>query len=224
MRYAELYATKNLQKESMLEYMSRVMGNEVLITSNDTIVISFDDGTNYDTRDYNDYEEDSVLNDASTEVNSYSRSCRTLSNSSSLTTISGSDYEPEYKEPKKKYIIIGNKIYPYEMLAHFLVDGYLFQLQLPTNYRYSFRETFAPYFKNKYGSFDTISSYIEGSIYNSIYTTVENRNYANPIRKFCIIKVKSSKLNPQYVIAYDDKYFSKKSVIYLADVIFKQLY
>jgi hypothetical protein len=44
-RYAEITIVRNLKEESWLSYFKNLIGDEDIITNNDTIIISFDDGT-----------------------------------------------------------------------------------------------------------------------------------------------------------------------------------
>jgi hypothetical protein len=48
-KYAEITIVRNLQKETWLNYFKNLIGEEDIITNNDTIIISFDDGTVSDT-------------------------------------------------------------------------------------------------------------------------------------------------------------------------------
>ena len=49
-KYAEIIITRNLEEESWLSYFKNLIGQENIITDNDTIIISFDDGTITDTK------------------------------------------------------------------------------------------------------------------------------------------------------------------------------
>ena len=49
-KYAEITIVRNLEKESWLSYLKNLAGQEDIITINDTIIISFDDGTISDTK------------------------------------------------------------------------------------------------------------------------------------------------------------------------------
>lgn len=49
-KYAEITISRNLQEESWLSYFKNLIGEEDIITENDTIIISFDDGTITDTK------------------------------------------------------------------------------------------------------------------------------------------------------------------------------
>ena len=42
-KYAEITIVRNLEKESWLSYFKNLIGEENIITNNDTIIISFDD-------------------------------------------------------------------------------------------------------------------------------------------------------------------------------------
>ena len=44
-KYAEITIVRNLEEESWLSYFKNLIGEENIITNNDTIIISFDDGT-----------------------------------------------------------------------------------------------------------------------------------------------------------------------------------
>lgn len=44
-KYAEIIIVRNLEEESWLSYFKNLIGDEDIITNNDTIIISFDDGT-----------------------------------------------------------------------------------------------------------------------------------------------------------------------------------
>lgn len=44
-KYAEITIARNLQEETWLAYFKNLIGDEDIITNNDTIIISFDDGT-----------------------------------------------------------------------------------------------------------------------------------------------------------------------------------
>jgi len=48
-KYAEITIARNLQEETWLAYFKNLIGDEDIITNNDTIIISFDDGTLSDT-------------------------------------------------------------------------------------------------------------------------------------------------------------------------------
>ena len=48
-KYAEITIVRNLKEESWLSYFKNLIGEEDIITNNDTIIISFDDGTVSDT-------------------------------------------------------------------------------------------------------------------------------------------------------------------------------
>lgn len=50
-KYAEITIVRNLEKESWLSYFKNLAGQEDIITNNDTIIISFDDGSVSDTKD-----------------------------------------------------------------------------------------------------------------------------------------------------------------------------
>ena len=49
-KYAEITVVRNLEEESWLSYFKNLLGEENKITINDTIIISFDDGTISDTK------------------------------------------------------------------------------------------------------------------------------------------------------------------------------
>jgi hypothetical protein len=49
-KYAEITIVRNLEKESWLSYFKNLAGQEDIITNNDTIIISFDDGIISDTK------------------------------------------------------------------------------------------------------------------------------------------------------------------------------
>jgi hypothetical protein len=49
-KYAEITIVRNLKKESWLSYFKNLIGEEDIITNNDAIIISFDDGTVSDTK------------------------------------------------------------------------------------------------------------------------------------------------------------------------------
>jgi hypothetical protein len=49
-KYAEIIISRNLEEESWLSYFKNLIGEENIITNNDTIIISFDDGTIMDTK------------------------------------------------------------------------------------------------------------------------------------------------------------------------------
>lgn len=49
-KYAEITIVRNLEEESWLSYFKNLIGEENIITNNDTIIISFDDGTISDTK------------------------------------------------------------------------------------------------------------------------------------------------------------------------------
>ena len=49
-KYAEITIVKNLEEESWFSYFKNLIGKEDIITNNDTIIISFDDGTISDTK------------------------------------------------------------------------------------------------------------------------------------------------------------------------------
>jgi hypothetical protein len=49
-KYAEIIITRNLEEETWLSYFKNLIGEENIITNNDTIIISFDDGTIMDTK------------------------------------------------------------------------------------------------------------------------------------------------------------------------------
>jgi len=49
-KYAEITIVRNLEEESWLSYFKNLAGQEDIITNNDTIIISFDDGTISDTK------------------------------------------------------------------------------------------------------------------------------------------------------------------------------
>lgn len=48
-KYAEITIVRNLKEESWLSYFKNLIGDEDIITNNDTIIISFDDGSVSDT-------------------------------------------------------------------------------------------------------------------------------------------------------------------------------
>jgi len=56
-KYAEVTIVRNLEKESWLTYFKNLIGEENIITKNDTIIILFDDGTVTDTSQYKDADE-----------------------------------------------------------------------------------------------------------------------------------------------------------------------
>ena len=49
-KYAEITIVRNLEEESWLSYFKNLIGEENIITNNDTIIISFDDETISDTK------------------------------------------------------------------------------------------------------------------------------------------------------------------------------
>jgi hypothetical protein len=49
-KYAEITIVRNLEEESWLSYFKNLIGEENIITNNDTIIISFDDGSISDTK------------------------------------------------------------------------------------------------------------------------------------------------------------------------------
>jgi len=49
-KYAEITIVRNLEKETWLSYFKNLVGEENIITNNDTIIISFDDETISDTK------------------------------------------------------------------------------------------------------------------------------------------------------------------------------
>lgn len=49
-KYAEITISINLEQQSWLSYIQNLIGEENIITENDTIIISFDDGTITDTK------------------------------------------------------------------------------------------------------------------------------------------------------------------------------
>lgn len=49
-KYAEIVISRNIQEESWLSYFKNLLGEENRTTENDTIIISFDDGTITDTK------------------------------------------------------------------------------------------------------------------------------------------------------------------------------
>lgn len=56
-KFAEVSIIRNIEKESIFNTISRYLGNENKLDDNDTIIITFDDGTFCDTRDdYRDLE------------------------------------------------------------------------------------------------------------------------------------------------------------------------
>ncbi len=48
-KYSEITIVRNLKKESWISYFKNLIGDEDIITNNDTIIISFDDGSISDT-------------------------------------------------------------------------------------------------------------------------------------------------------------------------------
>ena len=48
-KYAEIRIIRNLKEESWFSYFKNLIGDEDIITNNDTIIISFDDGSISDT-------------------------------------------------------------------------------------------------------------------------------------------------------------------------------
>jgi hypothetical protein len=49
-KYAEIIISRNLEEETWLTYFKNLIGEEDIITSNDTIIVSFEDGTVSDTK------------------------------------------------------------------------------------------------------------------------------------------------------------------------------
>ena len=49
-KYAEITISRNLEEETWLSYFKNLIGEENIITNNDTIIISFDDGYITDTK------------------------------------------------------------------------------------------------------------------------------------------------------------------------------
>jgi hypothetical protein len=49
-KYAEITIVRNLEEETWLSYFKNLIGQEDIITGNDTIIISFDDGTLSETK------------------------------------------------------------------------------------------------------------------------------------------------------------------------------
>lgn len=56
-KYAEITIVRNLEQESWLTYFKNLIGDENIITKNDTIIILFDDGSVTDTSEYKDADE-----------------------------------------------------------------------------------------------------------------------------------------------------------------------
>jgi hypothetical protein len=50
-KYAEITIVRNVEEETWFSYFKNLMGHEDIITNNDTIIISFDDGSVSDTKD-----------------------------------------------------------------------------------------------------------------------------------------------------------------------------
>jgi hypothetical protein len=50
-KYAEITIVRNLEEETWVSYFKNLIGQEDIITKNDTIIISFDDGSVSNTKD-----------------------------------------------------------------------------------------------------------------------------------------------------------------------------
>jgi hypothetical protein len=248
-RYAELFATKNLDNESVLEFTTRIMGSEVSLTSNDIIVISFDDGTKYDTAEYAYNSSISELEPVQASINYIthisSEDIIITNNNDSIpaetkidqaeildeSTPAAATATPELQVEKCK-IYFGHKVYPYEKVSHFIVSSNLFQFQLPDEHfglfgtpTYNFKKMFLEYFKKKWGNDANRHSMTEVSKYNMIYKNFMKTRYHYEEKEcFGIMKIKSNKLHPQFVVAYDERYFTKYNVMLLVDYLLKQKY
>lgn len=247
-RYAEITVIKNLQKEHMYHYVSRLFGNEIKITDDDTIIIQFDDESIYDTsniqeekyQEDNSYTEysDSDESDTETEICSYNNT-ETKYEEDSETESKIDSYDNanvnELDTIGKSRIILGMKFYsPYLAMGSFILKGTLFQLKLPEenyniisgNYTISYKSLFPPVTSstNLNERIKYPRSIRKPSIYNMIYYHTENRMFHNTIDSFGIIKIESSETKPRFVVAYLDKYFKKQDIIYLVDHILKFKY
>lgn len=64
---------------------------------------------------------------------------------------------------------------------------------------------------------------MDASIHNMIYYNLKYNQETNKNRTdvFSIVKIKSNKDKPRYVLAYDEMYFDNNDVLYLVDGIFR---
>jgi len=168
-KYAEITIIINTEKETMINYFNRLLGNENETTDNDTIIILFDDG---------------IICDVKKEYNT---------NIKMTTTSSLSRYFP--------------------LPIYFEIEdtNETFFSKTPTvDYNGNLRLDSKPIFANNKKHITTKK---EPSVYNSIYERGNNEVLS-------IVKIKSSKEKPQFLLAYDDEYFKKDNIIYFVNYIF----
>jgi len=245
-RYAEVTVIKNLSKEHISHYITRLLGEEITVNDEDNIIIKFDDGYLMDTLDFRDSESkyDDDDNDTDYNINDdYNNDDYTHDDDFNIED-ENDDYNHDdddddstevitYNQNNlqcKKRIIIGPRLYyPTNCIDHFIVNKHLFQYRIPIcnstlfekNKYLSYKNLFPLRYSNQ--NVDTnvnIIGSIQKSIYNMIYYRAEP-GYIKTIDSFGIAKIESSNVKPRFIVAYDDKYFKKYDVSYLVDTLFK---
>ena len=245
MRYAEVTIIKNLKKEYLDHYFGRLCGQEIKVTDEDNIVIQFEDGSLFDTLDfdeddlslddYSSHSENSSINDNDTDLISYNNSnteskhCEHDNDSNTEVASYKDENSSEYK--CKSIIRLGPRHYDPLCLSHFIVNNVLFQYKIPCGLSSIFSTThtisYKNLFKNNSSGTDIRSEkkyQIQASIYNMIYHRPIFTPYYDTIDSFGIAKIESNHLKPRFIVAYEDKYFTRRDIIYLVDHIFKFKY
>lgn len=230
-RYAEVTIIKNLNKETVTDYFGRLMGKEITVTDDDTIIIQFDDGLLVDTSNYNEddlYDNSSEFyeDNSNTDVMSY-----TNTNIESKYDSEVNSYTSEESETRNRIILLPGIYIPQKSLDGFILNRKLFNLNIPNSvsllfgckYTISYKNLFNTKKNNNTNNRDSSlkSIKIETSIYNMIYSCMSERDSLLRIDSFGIAKIESSDLKPRFIVAYKDKYFKKYDIVYLVDHIFK---
>ena len=173
-KYAEITIIINTEKETMINYFSRLLlGHENSTTDNDTIIILFDDG---------------IICDVKKEYNTKLHNHIKMGFATSLSRYL---LLPTYFEIEEI-----NETFFYKM-PRLDCNG---ELRLDCK----------PIFANNKKHITTTK---EASIYNSIFEIGNNEVLS-------ILKIKSSKEKPRFLLAYDDEYFKKEYIIGFVNYIF----
>jgi len=141
---------KNLSKEHISHYITRLLGEEITVNDEDNIIIKFDDGYLMDTLDFRDSESkyDDDDNDTDYNINDdYNNDDYTHDDDFNIED-ENDDYNHDdddddstevitYNQNNlqcKKRIIIGPRLYyPTNCIDHFIVNKHLFQYRIPND-------------------------------------------------------------------------------------------
>lgn len=118
------------------------------------------------------------------------------------------DTRDEYIDKKYKFSNISStySVFPFWVE---LKNGTRLFYKEPKEMKLNFNKLFTNY--EKYKTYK-----LESSKYNIIYYDNHNTEIVG------IVRIKSNDEKPQYLLAYDDKYFDRSDIIYLIECIFKE--